>query len=193
VSRAMALPTPPPAGSSDGRRAIDASTRQSLGIRATDRLSPETPGSRAEGCGCIPRRERGPCELDPRARGWEDWLRGKVGTGYEQRERRMRRTLGGLLYKAARSCQRFSLFFAGIAALAFVVSLAMLIFNRRHGAAHYGDFTVRRWLWICPAMAVGFWLVGFRWLPAILGYIAAVAGRRAISAFGGCFGQPGNW
>jgi hypothetical protein len=89
----------------------------------------------------------------------------------------MRRALSKLLFKLARGSQQFSLFLGGISALGMVVAVVMFIFNQRHGAAHYGDFTVRRWLWEFPAVAVGAWLIGFRWIPWLLGFI----GMRLLS------------
>jgi hypothetical protein len=90
----------------------------------------------------------------------------------DRRRGAVRRALGALLFKLARGIQKLSLFFGGIAGLAFVIAVLMLIFNSKHGAAHYGDMTVRRWLWVSPSMMLGAWLVGFRLLPSLLGRIA---------------------
>jgi hypothetical protein len=86
----------------------------------------------------------------------------------------VRRALSAFVFKLARGCQSLSLFFGGISALGVVVALVMLIFNPNHGAAHYGDLTVRRWLWVFPLIALAAWLIGFRLLPSCLGWLAVV-------------------
>ena len=85
----------------------------------------------------------------------------------------MRRALSASVFRLARGTQQVSLFFGGIATLGFVISLIMLIFNHKHGAAHYGDLTVRRWLWVFPAIAVAAWLVGFRFVTGVFAYVGA--------------------
>jgi hypothetical protein len=73
-----------------------------------------------------------------------------------------------LLSWLGRGGQKFSMFWAGISGLAWVVAVVMFVFNAKHGAAQYGDMTVRRWLWEAPAIAVGAWLIGFTLLPRLL-------------------------
>jgi hypothetical protein len=87
----------------------------------------------------------------------------------------VRRALGALLFRLARGSQSVSLFFGGITGLGFVIAVVMLIFNSKHGAAHYGELTVRRSLWVFPSMMFGAWLVGFRLLPSLLGRIAVAS------------------
>ena len=50
----------------------------------------------------------------------------------------------------------------------------MFIFNSKHGAAHYGNYTVRRWLWMFPAVALVAWGVGFLAIPSLLGRLGVL-------------------
>ena len=60
----------------------------------------------------------------------------------------------------------------GIVAIIFLVALAKLVFDPKHGAAHYGQFTVRKGLWVWSSITVGCWVVGVRLVPSVLRHIS---------------------
>jgi hypothetical protein len=98
---------------------------------------------------------------------------------------RIRRLLGELSFRLARGTQKVSLFFGGISALGLVVAVIMLIFNSKHGAAHYGEYTVRRWLWLFPAKgAIYLSQVDGRGGQPTLGQGKPSTGRRVARARG---------
>jgi hypothetical protein len=78
-------------------------------------------------------------------------------------------------------CRRTFIVITGIVAIVVLVALAKLALEPKHGAAHYGAFTVRRGLWIWSSVAIGCWLIGVRLAPAALDHISDTLVPRRLS------------